>query len=84
MTSPRIEVGNCVDVMTDADISRIHAPVGLQIGASGPAEIAVSIVAEVISAFRLHVPARQDASACSPDHRRVARTQATRHSARTT
>lgn len=33
-------------------LSRIHAPIGLDIGASSPAEIAVAIMAEVIEAFR--------------------------------
>lgn len=35
------------------DVSRIHGPAGLGIGSKGPAEIAVSIAAEMIAALRL-------------------------------
>ncbi|WP_409562125.1 XdhC family protein [Hyphomicrobium sp. MC8b] len=37
---------------TDDDIARIHAPVGLNIEAETPGEIATSILAQIISAFR--------------------------------
>ena len=38
--------------VSDADLARIAAPIGLAIGAQSPAEIAVAILAQAISALR--------------------------------
>ena len=40
--------------LDEAMLNRIHAPIGLGIGAQSPAEIAVSVLAEVILALRHH------------------------------
>ena len=46
---------------TDADIARIHAPIGLAIGAVSPSEIAVSIMAEITASLRM--PKEKEAAA---------------------
>jgi xanthine dehydrogenase accessory factor len=38
--------------LTDADIARIHAPIGLPIGAVSPSEIAIAIMAEITQTLR--------------------------------
>ena len=39
--------------VSDNDLTRIHAPIGLAIGAASPPEIAVSVIAEIVATRRL-------------------------------
>ncbi len=41
---------------SDSHLARIHAPIGLAIGAASPPEIALSIMAEITAALRLPAP----------------------------
>ena len=52
--------------VSDADIARIHAPIGLDIGAVSPAEIAVAIMAQITERLREEVEAEP-----APDQGRV-------------
>jgi xanthine dehydrogenase accessory factor len=40
------------DGMTESQLSRLHAPIGLDIGAQTPEEIALAIMSEVVKAYR--------------------------------
>jgi len=44
--------------LSDADLGRIHAPIGLPIGAVSPAEIAVAIMGEITASLRQPAPER--------------------------
>jgi xanthine dehydrogenase accessory factor len=48
--------------LTDGDIARIHAPIGLPIGAVSPAEIAIAIMAEITQALRVKVDKEAEAA----------------------
>ena len=56
--------------LTDAQLARLHGPVGLRLGARTPAEIAVSIVAEIVqvkNAAQDTVVANVQTSSCAVD-----------------
>jgi xanthine dehydrogenase accessory factor len=46
----------------DSDIARIHAPIGLPIGAVSPSEIAVAIMAEITAQLRLPPKEKEEAA----------------------
>src|SRR6202049_4521453 len=51
--------------LSDADLSRIHAPIGLDIGAVSPAEIAVAIMAQITEKLREEADAEPAKKAAS-------------------
>lgn len=47
----RVERLTAMGVTAD-ELARIHSPIGMDIGAASPAEIAVAVLAEIVAAFR--------------------------------
>jgi xanthine dehydrogenase accessory factor len=47
-------------------IARIHAPIGLPIGAESPAEIAISVVAEIVRSMRVPSAPKPETAPASP------------------
>jgi xanthine dehydrogenase accessory factor len=48
--------------LSDTDIARIHAPIGLPIGAMSPPEIAIAIMAEITQALRVQADRAAEAA----------------------
>lgn len=53
--------------VSESELARLHAPIGLDIGAQSPEEIALAVMAEVVEAHRMQnrVPAAREAQAAS-------------------
>ena len=51
--------------MTQDELARLHGPVGLKLGAKTPAEIAVSIVAEIVQLKNAELVSNNSASSCA-------------------
>ena len=47
--------------VTDEELARLHAPIGLAIGGRSPEEVAVAIAAELIQTTRGRKPAPEEA-----------------------
>ena len=55
-TTERREERLRAEGVTDEELRRIHAPIGLKIGSRSPEEVAVAIAAEIISVFNEKAP----------------------------
>jgi xanthine dehydrogenase accessory factor len=57
--------------LTDAELGRVHTPVGLDIGSRTAAEIALSILAQIVQAVRRHGLRAADGGARTPPPRQA-------------
>jgi xanthine dehydrogenase accessory factor len=46
--------------VTEEELARIHAPIGLKIGSRSPEEVAVAIAAQIVQVMRSRKPAAQE------------------------
>mgnify|MGYP000869569885 CR=1 FL=1 len=49
--------------LTEAELARVHAPIGLSIGSKTPEEVAVAVAAEIVRTFRVGPVTRDEARA---------------------
>jgi xanthine dehydrogenase accessory factor len=49
--------------VSDEDIARIHAPIGLKIGSRTPEEVAIAVAAQIVQVLRSPKPAPEEVAA---------------------
>lgn len=57
--------------VSSESLAKVHAPIGIPIGAESPAEIAVSVVAEIVQSLHPSAPRRASARSIAPHAREL-------------